>query len=108
MSGIELSCGECGEFTLEVPAGMERERVLHDYREAFAIVGRCPGCVSTSIRRGGDTSRAIWFDLDSQEWYLRHPIDGAGVSLPLGVRTFFADPEEILTAAERLEKSWGA
>jgi hypothetical protein len=91
-----VPCGECGGHRLGLDAAGERlARVRAESFLSYARDRFCLGCQSNAWRgdpfRPFDGDSALWWDTFSEEWMGWHPFPGSdgGVSLPLGVHSFW-------------------
>ena len=107
---VVARCGECGGYRMFLQVRDEAHRDLAESRAAAFLSriherGGCLGCASRQWREspvpaGGPT---VWWDTETSEWiaWLELPGSAHGVSLPLGIRTFWA-PQEVRAAARAL------
>ena len=108
---VDAPCDECGGYRmlLQVPQAENAELATTRAGAFLARIharGGCLGCEARGWRenpnpRGGDAQ--VWWDTETGQWMVWAQIDGFddGVSLPLGIRTFWA-PQEVRAAARAL------
>jgi hypothetical protein len=111
---VRASCEDCGGYRigLEV-AGDDNEEVARARAEAFLARvharGGCLGCEARHWREGTAPSTPqphVWWDTDTGQWMAWRELDGvdSGVSVPLGIKTFWA-PQEVRAGARALWNS---
>jgi hypothetical protein len=107
---VWAGCESCGGYALELRvhdrAAAELARARAEAFLARVHEQSCLGCQARSWRtRMVPPGRGpyVWWDTESGEWMAWRSLPGspAGVSLPLGVRTFWA-PHEVRAAARAL------
>lgn len=111
---VDIPCGDCGGYRMALQVRDAAQTELAESRARAFVTrvhgrGGCLACEARSWREGhapavGDFH--VWWDTDSGEWMAWGRLDGhePGVSLPLGIHTFWA-PQEVRAAARALWSS---
>jgi hypothetical protein len=106
----DADCPACGGYTLELRVFDPDERDLaRDRGQAFLARVHARGCLGCQARTWRTRPSPpgpgpyVWWDTDAREWMAWGALPGSdrGVSLPLGIRTFWA-PHEVRAAARAL------
>ena len=109
---VQAPCGECGGYRmlLQVPdpeAGDLAATRAAAFLARIHARGGCLGCEAESWRASPaprrDREPQVWWDTQTAQWMVWTEVPGSehGVSLPLGIRTFWA-PQEVRAAARAI------
>jgi hypothetical protein len=108
---VEASCSTCGGYRMLLQVrDREHSRLAETRASAFLTRiharGGCLGCEARTWRSGtGPTTGEphVWWDTDTGQWmaWAQMPGSDASLSLPLGIRTFWA-PQEVRAAARAI------
>jgi hypothetical protein len=108
---VEAPCPECGGYRMPLQVrDPEHGRLAASRAEAFLTRiharGGCLGCEARTWRRGAGPRTAephVWWDTDTGQWmaWAQMPGSDTSLSLPLGIRTFWA-PQEVRAAARAI------
>jgi hypothetical protein len=108
---VEAPCERCGGYRMLLQVrDPEHERLAEGRADAFLTRiharGGCLGCEARTWRSGeGPTTGEphVWWDTDTGQWmaWAQMPGSAASMSLPLGIRTFWA-PQEVRAAARAI------
>jgi hypothetical protein len=108
---VEAACEHCGGYRMLLQVrDPEHGRLAERRAEAFLTRihsrGGCLGCEARTWRTGkGPTTGEphVWWDTDTGQWmaWAQMPGSDASLSLPLGIRTFWA-PQEVRAAARAI------
>lgn len=108
---VRADCDSCGGYHMFLQVRDEAHRELAESRGQAFITriherGGCLGCVAHEWRTNPAPSSSeanVWWDTETSEWmaWVELPGSDQGVSLPLGIRTFWA-PQEVRAAARAL------
>ncbi|GAC1322236.1 MAG: hypothetical protein NVSMB25_17100 [Thermoleophilaceae bacterium] len=111
---VTAACESCGGYTMALQVDAPDQRDLAESRaQAFVTRvharGGCLGCDARAWRerrtpRSGDAH--VWWDTETGQWMAWSELPGVpdGISLPLGIRTFWA-PQEVRAAVRALISS---
>jgi hypothetical protein len=108
---VEAPCEHCGGYRMPLQVrDPEHGRLAESRAEAFLTRihsrGGCLGCEARTWRSGDGPATGdphVWWDTDTGQWMAWAPMPGsdASLSLPLGIRTFWA-PQEVRAAARAI------
>jgi hypothetical protein len=108
---VEATCEHCGGYRMLLHVrDPEHERLAESRADAFLTRiharGGCLGCEARVWRSGNGPSTGdphVWWDTDTGQWmaWAQLPGSDASLSLPLGIRTFWA-PQEVRAAARAI------
>src|SRR4051794_8040094 len=108
---VEAPCETCGGYRMLLQVrDPAHGRLAESRAEAFLTRiharGGCLGCEARTWRNGEGPSTAqphVWWDTDTGQWmaWARRPGPEGSLSLPLGIRTFWA-PQEVRAAARAI------
>jgi len=111
---VDVPCDECGGYRMGLQVRDAAQADLARARAKAFITrvharGGCLACEARSWReRGAPTSGDyhVWWDTDSRDWmaWRRLPDHDHGISVPLGIHSFWA-PQEVRAAARALWSS---
>jgi hypothetical protein len=111
---VAVRCDDCGGYRMALEVRREAGRELasaraHAFLRRVHAHGGCLACEARAWREGyaqPDGEFHVWWDTDSRDWiaWRRLPGVSAGVSVPLGIHTFWA-PQEARAAARALWSS---
>jgi hypothetical protein len=111
---VEAACDRCGGYRMLLQVrDPGHERLAESRADAFLTRiharGGCLGCEASTWRSGeGPTTGEphVWWDTDTGQWmaWAQLPGSDASLSLPLGIRTFWA-PQEVRAAARAIWSS---
>jgi hypothetical protein len=110
---VRANCNECGGYELSLQVGDPAQAELARARSTAFLTrvheAGCLGCHAHAWRtRPAPPSDQphVWWDTDSGEWMAWKSLPGTetGVSIPLGIKTFWA-PQEVRAAARALWSS---
>jgi len=111
---VDVGCEACGGYrmALQVPDELQRELAQARAQAFLSRVHERGGCLACEARqwreRGApsDGDSHVWWDTESHEWMAWRKLPGArsGVSVPLGIRSFWAS-QEVRAAARALWSS---
>lgn len=84
---VNVECPECGGFAIPLDTP-QREHTVRRQLERSA----CPGCMTVEWRSGrvNGVLPDMWWDAVSWEWMVTVPIGDGTLTLPTGVRGFWA------------------
>jgi hypothetical protein len=111
---VTVPCDGCGGYRMGLQVRRaDQAELAHARAKAFLLRvhsrGGCLSCEARSWRERGAPETGdfhVWWDTDSREWMAWQrlsDVDG-GISVPLGIRTFWA-PQEVRAAARALWSS---
>jgi hypothetical protein len=108
---VDAPCEECGGYRMLLQVPQPENAELASTRAGAFLAriharGGCLGCEARGWRENPNprgTDAQVWWDTETGQWMVWAQIDGFadGVSLPLGIRTFWA-PQEVRAAARAL------
>jgi hypothetical protein len=108
---VEATCERCGGYRMLLQVrDPQHGRLAESRAEAFLTRiharGGCLGCEARTWRSGEGPSTGephVWWDTDTGQWmaWAQLPGSDASLSLPLGIRTFWA-PQEVRAAARAI------
>jgi hypothetical protein len=108
---VEAHCEHCGGYRMLLQVrDREHGRLAESRADAFLTRiharGGCLGCEALSWRNGNGPRTGephVWWDTDTGQWmaWAHMPGSDASLSLPLGIRTFWA-PQEVRAAARAI------
>ena len=111
---VDVDCDQCGGYrmALQVRDPAQAELARTRARAFIARVharGGCLSCEARIWRENGAPAAGdfhVWWDTETNEWMAWRRLEGddTGVSMPLGIRTFWA-PQEVRAAARALWSS---
>jgi hypothetical protein len=104
-------CDDCGGYTMMLQVREPEAIELAGTRAAAFLAriharGGCLGCEARRWRESpppASSQPQVWWDTDTGQWMVWAGLPGStdGISLPLGIRTFWA-PQEVRAAARAL------
>jgi hypothetical protein len=108
---VEASCQRCGGYRMLLQVRDPGHRRLAESRASAFLTriharGGCLGCEARTWRNGEGPATGdphVWWDTETGQWmaWARMPGSDASLSLPLGIRTFWA-PQEVRAAARAI------
>jgi hypothetical protein len=108
---VEAPCDDCGGYTMKLQVHDEDAGELATTRASAFLAriharGGCLGCEARTWREKpapSSTEPQVWWDTATCQWMVWTAMPGfqEGVSLPLGITTFWA-PQEVRAAARAL------
>ena len=108
---VEAHCDRCGGYRMLLQVRDPGHRRLAESRAGAFLTriharGGCLGCEARTWRSGEGPSTGephVWWDTDTGQWmaWAQMPGSDASLSLPLGIRTFWA-PQEVRAAARAI------
>jgi hypothetical protein len=108
---VDAACDHCGGYRMQLQVRDPEHGRLAESRAAAFLTriharGGCLGC-EAAVWRGGEGPATgephVWWDTDTGQWmaWAQLPDSDASLSLPLGIRTFWA-PQEVRAAARAI------
>ena len=108
---VEATCEACGGYRMQLQVrDADHERLAETRASAFLTRiharGGCLGCEAAIWRSGEGPATGdphVWWDTETGQWmaWAQMPGSDASLSLPLGIRTFWA-PQEVRAAARAI------
>jgi hypothetical protein len=108
---VEAACANCGGYRMLLHVRDPEHGRLAESRAAAFLTriharGGCLGCEARVWRSGDGPASSephVWWDTDTGQWmaWAHLPGSDASLSLPLGIRTFWA-PQEVRAAARAI------
>jgi hypothetical protein len=108
---VSADCGSCGGYRMLLQVRDEQHEDLAESRASAFLTriharGGCLGCEARAWREGHGPRTGephVWWDTDTGQWmaWAQMPGSDQSLSLPLGIKTFWA-PQEVRAAARAI------